>query len=266
MKLYVKAYTSYRSDLEDTDIKKELKEKYKVDIRRKDGFIHMGLLGALRLQEKVSIETENELYITSGLGNINILEKINDYVIQKKGYMKLFDFINMLGNTTSYYVASELGIKGKSIFQIADNFTYFNTLVSIYASLSMSKKEAVLGSIDLLSNNEKITKCLLDLPDSTSVVSSVNYQKLSLNAQDALCEVEFDIKLYSLDEVNTILENESSKIVLGKRCGDLKYEKPSVYFETYASYVLNEAIKDTEDTLYVECYNDKYKILRIKNL
>lgn len=266
MKLYVKAHSSYRSDKEAIDIKKELKQKFNIDTRRKDGFIHMGLLGALRLQKQVSIEKENELYLTSGLGNINILEKTHSYVTQNKGYLKLFDFINMLGNTTSFYVATELGIKGKSIFQIADNFTYFNTLVSIYASLSASKNEAILGSIDLVSDNEEIMKHLLDLPQNSNVVSSVNYQKLSLNAKDALCEVVFDVKLYSLDEVNAILENESFKIVLSKRCGDLKYEKPSAYFETYASYVLNEATKERKDTLYVECYNDKYKILRIKNL
>ena len=266
MKLYVKASSSYRSDLEEIDVKKELKQNYKVDVRRKDAFIHMGLLGALRLQEHVSVERENELYVTSGLGNVNILEKTNNYVLEQKEYMKLFDFINMLGNTTSFYVASALGIKGKSIFQVADNFTYFNALVSIYASLTASKNEAILGSIDLVSDNEEVIKRLLDLEESTQVLSSVNYQKLSLNANDALCEVAFDTIFYSLNEVNAILQDETSKIVVSMRCSDLKYETPSAYFETNASYVLNEAIKTKEDTLYVERYNDKYKILKIKNL
>lgn len=266
MKLYVKAHSSYRSDKEDIDIKKELKQNFKVDTRRKDGFIYMGLLGALRLKEQVSIERENELYITSGLGNVNILEKTNDYILEQKEYMKLFDFINMLGNTTSFYVASELGIKGKSIFQVADNFTYFNTLVSIYASLINSKNEAILGSIDLVSDDEEVIKRLLDLPETSNVVSSVNYQKLSLNAKDALCEVAFDTRFYSLDELSVILENESSKIVVSGRCSALEYEAPSKYFETNASYVLNEAIRTKVDTLYVECYNDKYKILKIKSL
>ena len=266
MKLYVKAYSSHRSDLEEIDVKKELKQKYKVDVRRKDAFIHMGLLGALRLQETVSVERENELYITSGLGNVNILEKTNDYVMQQKSYMKLFDFINMLGNTTNYYVASELGIKGKSIFQVSDNFTYFNTLISIYASLTASENEAILGSIDLVSDNIEVSKRLLGLPENSNVVSGVNYQKLSLNAKDTLCEVEFDTKFYSLDELNAILENENSKIFSSMRCNALEHKMPDAYFETNASYVLNEAVKTKEDTLYIECYNDKYKILKIINL
>ena len=266
MKLYIKAYSSYRSDSEDLDIKKELKRNYKVDTRRKDGFIHMGLLGALRLKERVDVERENELYITSGLGNINILEKTNDYVLEQKEYMKLFDFINMLGNTTSFYVASELGIKGKSIFQIADNFTYFNTLVSVYASLNISKNEAILGSIDLVSDNEEVIKRLIDRDESSEVISCVNYQKLSLNAKDALCEVEFDTKFYTLDEVNAILKKETFKVVVCARCSALAYETPKVYIETNASSVLNEAITNVEDVIYIECYSDKYKILKIKNL
>ena len=266
MKLYVKGFSSYRSDKEEIDIKKELKQHYKVDTRRKDDFIHAGLFGALRLKESVSVSTSDELYITSGVGNLNIVRKVFTSIVQNKEVMKLFDFINILGNTTNFYVASELGIKGKSLFQVANNFTYFNTLVSIYASLSMSKNEAVLGAIDLVSDNPEIIKRLLDRDENSEVVSSVNYQKLSLNAKDALCEVAFDTKFYSLNEINAILKDETSKIVVSARCSALAYETPSLYFETHASYVLSEAIQTKEDTLYVECYNEKYKILKIKSL
>lgn len=120
MKLYIKAYSSYEDDVKEFDLKKELKQKYKLDTRRQDTFIHMAVYGAQKLKELTDIDVDDELYITSGLGNIDVLQKTNNYVHHLNEFIKPFDFINMLGNTTSYYVASSLGIKGKthSRFQI----------------------------------------------------------------------------------------------------------------------------------------------------
>ncbi len=266
MKLYVKAGSSYRSDLEEIVVKKELKSRYKLDTRRQDDFIHMGLLGAMRLQEKTDVSSEDELYLTSGYGNINILQKTNDYVLEQKESIKLFDFINMLGNTTSFYVASALGIKSKSIFQVSDNFTYFNSLISIYASLLSSKNEAILGSLDIVSDDDEIIKRVANIEKGVSVVSSVNYQKLSLDATDAECSIEFDTRFYTRDEIQVRLKEEKCRVMTSIRCNELEYEQPDSYFETNASFVVNEVIKDRVDTIYVECYNERYKILKIVSL
>lgn len=266
MRLYIKANSSYRSDLEDIVVKKELKSRYKLDTRRKDDFINIGLLGAMRLQEKRSILPESELYITSGYGNVNILQKTNNYVLEAKETIKLFDFINMLGNTTSFYVASQLGIKAKSIFQISDNFTYFNSLITIYASLTKSKKELVFGSIDVVNDTSEVINRIADIDKNVDVVTSVNYQLFTLEATDAQAYIEFDTHFYTLDELQEKLQGESCTIVSSLRCDTLEYEKPSIYFETYASYLVNDAIESDRDTLYIECYEEKYKILKIVSL
>ncbi len=266
MKLYVKATSSYRSDLVDIVIKKELKQNYKVDTRRKDDFIHAGLLGALRLREKIEISEDDELYLTSGVGNFNIMQTVYEEMITKRELMKLFDFINMLGNTTSFYVASELGIKAKSLFQISDNFTYFHSLINIFSSLQASKNEAVLGAIDIISEDENTMKRLLGVEQNVSCVSSVCYQKLSLNSTGALAEIEFDTLFFSLSEVQKIIKNESMRVICSLRCKDLEKEKPSVFFETFGASVVEDVIWRKEDTLFVECYDDKYKILKVRGL
>jgi len=266
MKLYIKSYSSYRSDLEDIVVKKELKSRYKLDTRRQDDFINFGLLGAMRLKEQMPILPESELYITSGYGNVNILQKTNNYVLEEKETIKLFDFINMLGNTTSFYVASKLGIKAKSIFQISDNFTYFNSLITIYASLIKSKKELVFGSIDVVSDASEVINRIADIEKDVSVVSSVNYQLLSLESTDAKAYIEFDTHFYTLDELQARLQGESCKIISSIRCNDLEYEKPSVYFETYASYLVNDTLESGKDAIYIEYYEGKYKILKIVSL
>jgi hypothetical protein len=260
MKLYIKAISSYRSDKDESNLKQVLKQQYKVDVRRKDDFIYAGLYGALRLQEKVSIERDNELYLTSGFGNLNILAKMHKYMIENKEPIKLFDFINMLGNTTSFYVASMLGIKAKTLFQISDNFTFFHTLIMIYASLQKSKNEAILGTIDIVSENEEVLKRIAGIEEKTSLVSAVHYQKISLNPKDALCVLEFDTKFYTLEEVKKIIENTNLHVRFSSRCQALHKEgKP--YFETDVVEVIYNAIQNNEQTLYVECYGQRYKLL-----
>lgn len=257
MKLYIKAYSSYKGDLEDIDVKKELKGTYKLDVRRQDKFIHLALYGALKLKDECSVQVEDELYITSGVGNMEVMQKSNAYVNEQNDVLRPFDFINMLGNTTSYYVASALKLKGKNIFQISNNFTFINTLISIYASLSVSKKEAILGSVDLATNPDSLIKRVLGLEKEIEVTNGVNYQKLSLSSSGALASLEFDTKIYSLEEVQEISKNNAFKTISSRS---------DAYFETQTSYYINKAIEQKENLLYVDCIKAGYKIIKVSML
>lgn len=265
MKLYIKNYSSYKSDIDDVDIKKELKQKYRLDTRRQDDFIHLAVFGAQKLKEKTEINRDDELYITSGVGNIDVLQRTNQYVCREKQSIKPFDFINMLGNTTSYYVAASLGVKGKNIFQISDNFTFINSLISIYASIHVSKKDAILGSIDLVNEPDEVIKRVLGISKDTEVLSSVNYQKFSLSQEDAIAEVSFNTRVYTLEEIKSLFP-EYDKVISSMRCRELKAKKDTKFFETMASYALNRAMELNEDLIYIDCFEDRYKILKLKSL
>ena len=254
MKLYVKAFSTYRGDLNKFDVKKELKQRYKRDTRRQDRFIHLALYGALQLKERVDISMDDELYITSGVGNIDVVQKANTSVNEEKDYLKPFDFINLLGNTTSYHVATALGMKGKNIFQISNNFTFINSLISIYASLNISKKEAVLGSVDLVSTPDEIIKRVLGLEKNRDVMSGVNYQKISLNPENAIATVEFDSNIYSKEDIESVVSKAESRVVFSNEDG---------YFETQASYYINRAIEQKENLLYIEYYKEGYKTILV---
>ncbi len=266
MKMYVKNYSSYRSDQEAVDIKKVLKQKYQLDTRRQDDFIHLALYGAQLLKEKTVIHADDELYVTSGYGDVDVVQRTNTYVNKEKQAVKLFDFINLLGNTTSYYIAKSLNISGKNIFQISDHFTYINSLISLYASIKNSQKDAILCAIDLTSNPTEVSKRVLGVNEEIEVISSVNYQKFSLDARDAVAEVEFDIRTYNLDEINAILKEENRNILTSVRCMELEKSKEPKLFETMASYALNDAMKKNEDMVYIDCFEEKYKILKVKSL
>ncbi|NOX15777.1 MAG: hypothetical protein GXP61_07105 [Epsilonproteobacteria bacterium] len=266
MKLYVKNFSSFRDDLQKVDLKKELKQKYKFDTRRQDKFIHLGVYGAQLLKDKTKIRVDDELYVTSGVGNINIVQKTNTYMYEENQPLKIFDFINLLGNTTSYYIAKSLGVKGKNIFQISDNFTYIRTLISIYSSLKNSGKNAIICAIDLVSNPEEIIKRVLGIDEKTEVVSAVNYQKLSLNPSGAIAVIEFETKIYTLNEIKEIIKQSDDKIVISPRCMELKHNEYEKFFETMASCEINTAIKNQEDMQYVDCFENRYKIIKLKNI
>ena len=241
MKLYLKECISFIDD-GSIDIKKELKQKYKIDTRRQDKFIHLALYGGQLLKEKCKIKEEDELYVTSGIGNADIVQKTNTYMYKENQPLKLFDFINLLGNTTSYYVAKSLGMKGKNIFQISDSFTYINTLLSAYSSILNSKKDVIICTIDLQSEPREIIKRVMGIDENVELNSCVSYQKLSLNSDDAIAQIEFN-----LDEEVTC-----KQII-----------KP---FETYTSYLINKTVKEKKDLLHVEIFENKKRTIKIKSL
>jgi len=266
MKLYIKNYSSYRSDEQDIVIKKELKQKYKYDTRRQDDFIHLAVYGAALLKEKIPINADDELYVTTGIGNTQVVKKVLNYIYKDKQSIKLFDFLNSVGNTTSYYIASILGVNGKNIFQTSNNFTYINTLISIYASILNSGKDAILCAIDFVGSDSEIEKRVLGVSESCEVVSSVNYQKISLDSKDAIAELEFEARSYSLDEVKASFLTLDTKSVASPRCSKLDIKKDSYFFETIASYELNNSMQKKEDLIYIDYFKDRYKILKLKSL
>ncbi len=257
MKLYIQNFSSYVAYDEEIHLKKVLKQKYGLDTRRQDNFIHLALYGAVLLKEKTKIEKDDELYVTSGLGNIDIVQKTNTYMYEENQPLKLFDFINLLGNTTSYYVAKALGMKGKNIFQISDNFTYINTLISIYASLVNSGKNAIICSLDLSSRPDEITKRVLGISENQEITSSVNYQKLSLCPKGAIAMIEFDANSHNKNKIECILPKAT---VIARN------NSQEAFFETILSYKVNEAIKGTEDKIFIESFEDRYRILKLKIL
>lgn len=266
MKLYIQNYSSYRSDQEDINIKQVLKQKYKLDTRRQDDFIHLALYGAQLLREKIAIHSEDQLYITSGYGDVDVVQRTNTYVNKENQAVKLFDFINLLGNTASYYVAKSLNISGKNIFQISNHFTYINSLISIYASMINSQKNVILCAIDLASTPAEASKRVLGVEENIEIVSSVNYQKFALHATGAIAEVKFDLKTYTLDEISSILMAENGTVSISARCKALPKPKKTKLFETMASYALNNAMRKNEDMIYIDCFEEKYKILKLKSL
>jgi hypothetical protein len=266
MELYIHGYSRYAGDIADLDLKKVLKEQYGLDTRRQDDFIYLAVYGAQKLKENVAIKTDDELYLTSGAGNMDIIARVNDSVFEKKQAIMPFDFINMLGNTTSYYVAASLKIDGKNIFQISNNFTYIRSLTSIYSSLFSSRNDAIFGAIDMVSKNEETLKRVLGVDEKCRVISGVNYQKLSLNPKGALAKLEFDLQNYTASQIREIYETRGSEFLFSSRCKEFSGKEESGFFENMITYHINTALQEGRSIVYVDCYEQKYQMVKLQVL
>ena len=132
--------------------------------------------------------------------------------------------------------------------------------------MTNSGKDAILCAIDFVGSNDEIVKKVLGVNKNTKVIDSVNYQKLSLNALGAVAQIEFDTKSYSLDEVKAFLLESNTDILASMRCNELNVKKDNFFFETMASCAINNAIQINKDLIYIDCFNNKYKILKLKSL
>jgi len=215
MKLFVQAY-SYQDNLpSQKELKTLLKKEYKIDTRRKDRFIYLALLGALKLQENTAIDTKSELYITSSLGNIDVVDSVYNTMILNKEIMALFDFINLLGNTTNFYVAKVLGLRGKSLYTISQKNNILNLLTTIKASLAQSGNEAVFGTIDALPKQLELAKRLSGVAKEETLQEEISFFQLSSTSnKHTLATLEFEQKNYTKEEVlayeNLLISNENS--------------------------------------------------------
>jgi len=255
MKLYIKEISNYQSDTENIDIKKELKSRYKLDTRRQNKFIHLALIGAERLKEKVNVSLDTELYITSNIGNIDVLQKAHSDVYLKGEFVKPYDFINMLGNTTNYYVSASFGIKDKNIFQISDSFSYIHSLISIYGSIYNKSKNVILGSVNLVSNPDIIIKRILGVLKDDILINSSSYQLLSFSNEDSIAELKFDTKIYSKQEIDIIIDNSDKQVV-------------QLDFSTQMNFnsLIYKNITENISVLFIDSYNETYKILELNLL
>lgn len=264
MRLYIKGYSKYAGDRAKLHLKQALKEEYGLDTRRQDDFIYLAVYGAQKLKENVTINADDELYLTSGAGNIDIIARVNNSVFEKKQAIMPFDFINMLGNTTNYYVATSLGLKSKNIFQISNNFTYIHSLASIYSSMQASQKDIIFGAVDMVSQNDEVLKRVLEVDEKCLLASGVNYQKLSLNPEGALAKLEFDLKCYTALEIKELYQSKESECVFSSRCQEFEGKKKQGFFENMVSYEINCAVQEGRNLVYIDYFKQRYKIIKLE--
>ena len=119
------------------------------------------------------------------------------------------------------------------------------------------------SDLDLVTKPNEVIKRILGVDEHSKVTSGVNYQKLSLREDACIASIEFDTKIYFLDEVKKVIQDSKAKVGISMRCEELGVSANSEYFETMASFAINKAIESKEDLLYIDCFEDSYKVIKL---
>ena len=84
--------------------------------RRIDRFIELALLGAHQTLAGRKPEPETALYLTSGLGDIPVFQRVRRQRYFAGMMSKPVDFINLGGNIAGFYVAADFGLARQQSF------------------------------------------------------------------------------------------------------------------------------------------------------
>ena len=118
--------------------------------RRIDRFIQLALLGAGRCCEQLALDGDMPIYIGSGTGPVS-----NNILVQEqlqRGHLpKPFNFVNTLGSSTGYYVASALGLSAFTQNQFVSRRHYTLQALLVLAATDMQLglyKQALVGVVE----------------------------------------------------------------------------------------------------------------------
>ncbi|MGI9294254.1 MAG: hypothetical protein ACR2PS_09755 [Pseudomonadales bacterium] len=121
--------------------------------RRIDRFIELSLLGsglcAANLPTGIDLESQAALYIASGLASMSNIVKVQQQIFMHGNPPKPANFINTLSNSAGYYVARNLGLRGKNIFVSRENSSFEAALQLIALDfVTGASRCALLGVVD----------------------------------------------------------------------------------------------------------------------
>jgi hypothetical protein len=118
--------------------------------RRIDRFIQLALLGAGRCCDQLELDGDIPIYIGSGTGPVS-----NNILVQEqlqRGHLpKPFNFVNTLGSSTGYYVASSLGLSAFTQNQFVSRRYYTLQALLALAATDMQLglyKQALVGVVE----------------------------------------------------------------------------------------------------------------------
>lgn len=114
----IRSFGSYCSPASEdvADLKAELRRVVGKNIRRIDRFTQLALIGAHRCAGNIDLPERTNVYLGSGLGPYSTAARALTTIFKAQEPLMPLDFINLVGNFSSFNVAKTLGIEGANLF------------------------------------------------------------------------------------------------------------------------------------------------------
>lgn len=150
--LYIHAAAAFLGEAEaDANLLKEELRKYaRENFRRVNRFILLALIGARKCVHGHTLAPDTGVYLTTEHGNLGDTAAVLDEIYVARSLPKPFSFINTMSNTAAFYLAQNLGTRGRNITVSSQRLSFERGLDLAAADFAAAAEgSALIGGVDI---------------------------------------------------------------------------------------------------------------------
>ena len=130
-------------------LKDEIRRYTQENFRRVNRFILLALLGALQCVHQQPLEAATAVYLTTEDGNLGETADVLDEIYTSRSLPKPIGFINTMSNTAAFYLARNLGIRGRNITVSSQHLSFERGLELLKVDFAGgAERSALIGGVD----------------------------------------------------------------------------------------------------------------------
>ena len=130
-------------------LKEEIRRYTKENFRRVNKFILLTLLGARQCTNTHTLDADTAIYLTTEHGNLGETADVLDEIYAISSLPKPFGFINTMSSTAAFYLAQNLGIRGRNITVSSQHLSFERGLELLKVDFSGGlERSALIGGVD----------------------------------------------------------------------------------------------------------------------
>jgi hypothetical protein len=152
--LYIHSASAFigEANADENRLKEELRRYSRENFRRVNRFILLALLGARQCIHERSLAADTAVYLTTEHGNLSDTVAVLDEIYAAHSLPKPFSFINTMSNTATFYLARNLGIRGRNITVSSQRLSFERGLDLLTADFAAgAERSALIGGVDVAS-------------------------------------------------------------------------------------------------------------------
>ncbi len=117
--------------------------------RRVNRFILLTMLGARQCIHNHALDFDTAIYLTTEHGNLGETASVLDEIYAARSLPKPFGFINTMSNTAAFYLARNLGVRGRNIMVSSQHLSFERGLELMQVDFALGATgNALIGGVD----------------------------------------------------------------------------------------------------------------------
>lgn len=202
--MYIYAYGAFQQDIDDhlPALKDQVKQSSGQHVRRIDRFTQLAIIGSSQCVVGHKLKPLCNLYLSSSdTGKTNTVKALQQVFVDKQPIMPL-QFVNMVSNAASFYIAQLLHLQGAGLF-ISSQYAALEKALAL-AALDLadhSCQHALLGIVDECAEPIALQRKMLNAGEDQPVGESSFWLLAGLDADNAIARIEDNHLLTCWDEV-----------------------------------------------------------------